>query len=501
MIFSNLLLASVASAAVIALPLQLRQVKDASPEILAHLEARQEGIYHGSMSKEGAYYQADIEIGSPPQKVSVCWDTGSPLLWVPGTNSTACEEGKCISSFDISKSNSWKYGNPGNGWGGTGNWGKDTVSYAGATLEDFNVYVSGDTILNKNANLGVWGQSPNKDGKSSFVQGLAATGKISRPVYSINAEYYINNPSEATMHTVSNVYYGGYDRKKYQGPLTTVDTSGYGAYGIPISGLLVNGKKIEGERDHAVVLDTGGVAFDVTNNTLGAVARANGGTWGKRGWELRCDSKPTLTYEFGYTTIDLDLTVYMIKSDRENVCYWSGLRVVPDNKGTLLTGPPLISRALVIYDNDRSQITVGRARYTKESEIVEITGDIPEALSYKDFLAGKPKPEPAPKPAPKSSEAPKPEPKSSSDVPKSEVKSEAPKSEAPKTSSSVPKPETKSEAPKATSASPTPAAPKSTLALTIIPTPEPTPESQPTPQPSATQRKWCSFFGTFCIYY
>ncbi|KAG5358410.1 Acid protease [Yarrowia sp. B02] len=390
MIFSNILLASVASAAVIGLPLQARQIKDASPELLAHLEARQEGVYHGSMSKEGAYYNAEIEVGSPPQKVTVTWDTGSPLLWVPGTNTTSCQENKCVSSFDISKSSSWKYEKPGNAWGGHGNWGKDTVSYAGATIEDFNVYVSNDTINSPSYNIGIFGQSADRDGKASFVQGLAESGKISRPVYSINANYYINTPSDKTEHTASNVYYGGFDRKKYQGPLTTVNTSGYGAYGIPISGLLVNGEKIKGERDHAVVLDTGGVSFEITNNTLGAIARANGGKWGNRGWELRCDSKPTLTYEFGYTTIDLDLTVYMKKTSTENVCNWHGLRVVPDNKGTLLTGPALISRALVIYDNERSQITVGRARYTDESEVVEITGDIPGALLYTDFLKGKP---------------------------------------------------------------------------------------------------------------
>lgn len=389
MILSNLLLASVVSAAVIGLPLQARDLKDASPAIKAHLEARQDKPLHGSMSLEGVYYQADLEIGTPPQKVSVTFDTGSPLLWVPGANSTSCEKNECISSFDNSKSSTWRYNKPGEDWGGSGNWGFDTVSYVGVSLEDFNVYVSSDNIAYKGHNLGIWGQSPNKDIKGSFVQGLAALGKISRPIYSLNSEYYVNYDTKETQGTVTNVYYGGFDKKKYQGPLTTINTSGYGAYGIPISGLLVNGEKIKGERNHAVVLDTGGVNFDITNNTLGAVARANGGGWGSKGWELKCGTKPTLTYEFGYTTIDLDLTVYVTK-DSDGICRFHNLRVVSDNKRTLLTGPALISRALVIYDNDRSQITVGRARYTKESEVVEITGDIPGAVLYTDFLAGKP---------------------------------------------------------------------------------------------------------------
>lgn len=391
MLFTNILLATVASAAVIGVPLQARNAGDASPEVLAHLEARQGGDHHGTMRKWTWYYMADLNIGHPAQNVSVIFDTGSPLLWVPGTNSTGCKENKCVSSFDVSKSSSWRYSKPGANWYGEGYWGTDSVEYAGTTLDDFNVYVSSTVLLNPEASIGVWGQSGHKDPKGNFVQGLADKGIISRPIYSLNANSAVNFGKWATEGVVTNVYYGGFDKKKYEGPLTTIDTSGYGAYGIPLTGFLVNGKKVEGEHEHSIVLDTGGVTFQVTNNSIGAVARANGGSWGPKGWQLECGSKPSLTYQFGYTTIDVDLTPYLTENDGNGFCRFNNaIKYVADDKDTLLAGPAVISKALVIYDNERSQITLGRARYTDESEVVEITGDIPGAHSYKDFLAGKP---------------------------------------------------------------------------------------------------------------
>lgn len=195
---------------------------------------------------------------------------------------------------------------------------------------------------------------------------------------------------------------------------------------------------------------------------------------------MKCGTKPTLTYEFGYTTIDLDLSVYMTEDTGNGMCRFHSLRVVPDDKGTLLTGPALISRALVIYDNDRSQITVGRARYTKESEIVEITGDIPGAVLYTDFLAGKPLAGAAP--SPKSSSS------SSSSAPKSASSVAAAK---PSTSVAASKPSTTSKA--------TPQS--SSLAVKTTSTfssPQPSPTQA---KASSSARRWCSPFGTFCIYY
>lgn len=499
MIFSNLLLASVVAAGVVHVPLEGRQLSDA-PAVAEYLAARQ--VDHGSLKFEGMFYQAVVEIGTPAQNVSVCFDTGSPLLWTPGTNSTDCLAGKCVSSFDVSKSSSWKYQSEGANWGGHGIWGKEIVSYAGQALTDFNVYVSKDRFSN---NLGIFGQSGHDDPKGSFVTGLARSGKISRAIYSINGEKPINWRDPGTQGTLANVYYGGFDKAKYEGPLTTIDTLHHQGYGIPISGLSIEGEKSELVGFHQVVLDTGGIALQVPNNTLQRISEKFGGNgvYETPGyWKVACGSKPSLTYEFGYTKVDVDFETY-VKTSPHGGCRLEGVDPKAPDSGTLLSGPALISRALVIYDNDRDQITIGKAKFTSESDIVEITGDVPGALLYKDFVAGKPLPGASSSTSktstiPASSSA---APKSSSAAPKSS--SIAPKSSsvAPKTSSVAPK--TSSVAPKTSSVAPTtskPAPKSSTLAIKTTST-QPQPEPTPTDDSSdgGNDNEWCSFFGTFCF--
>lgn len=165
--FSTLLLATIASAGIVHVPLTARDVSEA-PQAAEYLQAR--GVYHDTQVRGFQFYQTVVEIGTPAQNVTTLFDTGSPHLWVPGANSTDCKAGKCVSSFDITKSSTWKYNKEGANWGGNGIWGKESMAYAGQPLSDFNVYVSTDKF---DSDLGIFGQSGEDDPKSSFVKGLA----------------------------------------------------------------------------------------------------------------------------------------------------------------------------------------------------------------------------------------------------------------------------------------------------------------------------------------
>jgi hypothetical protein len=78
----------------------------------------------------------------------------------------------------------------------------------------------------------------------------------------------------------------------------------------------------------------------------------------------------------------VDLT-HHIRKRPQGGCYLGYLTLAPDDQVTLLTGPAFISRAVVIYDNARDTITLGKAKFTDESDVVEITGDVPGAEIFK----------------------------------------------------------------------------------------------------------------------
>lgn len=454
MIFSNILLASVAAAGIVHVPLKARQVSEA-PHVIEHLAER--GFQHGTIAKGELFLEAEVEVGTPPQKVHMCFDTGSPHFWTLGSNSTQCQkEGGCEDSWDVSKSSTWKYENEGANWGSQGMWGRDIVSYAGASLANFKVYVSKTTSWYK---VGIFGNSGSDDPEASFVGGLAKAGKISRAVFSINAEKPINWMDPKTAGVVSNVYYGGFDRAKYEGPLVTINCSHHNGYAMPFSGLSIEGEKVQLTRDHQIVLDTGGMRLQVTNGTMKQVSQKFGGdgVYQNGYWPVACDSKPSLTYEFGYTSIDVDLSMYIVPADH-GICKLNGIQLMKDDDGVILMGAPLISRALVIYDNARDQITIARAKYTTDSDVVEITGDIPGAVLYKDWLAGKP------------------------------LAGAASAAAAVLKSSSV-APKSSTLAVKTTS----------TLAIKTTST---QPQSQPTPTDDSSDdgdNQWCSLFGSFCF--
>lgn len=222
--------------------------------------------------------------------------------------------------------------------------------------------------------------SGNDNPNISFVQALAASGKISRAVYSLNAEKPINYRVKDTQGVVTNVYYGGFDRAKYEGPLTTLKTDHHGAYALPLR-LSIDGEKLDVPTGQQVVLDTGGLSSMYTNSTLKKLSEKYGGdgVFYDGSWQFACGTKPILNYHFGETVIPVDLSASILPSPTGK-CFLAQVNIVSEDTKVLLAGPPVISRSLVIYDNERDEVTIARAKYSDQSDVIEITGDIPGAV-------------------------------------------------------------------------------------------------------------------------
>lgn len=323
------------------------------------------------------YYETIVEVGTPPQKVRTTFDTGSGHLWIKGTNSTGCATGKCPKDtlFNVSDSSTWRYELSRSSWGGHGNNGRETVHFAGAEATDFITYVTTSDLFDGAPWLpGIFGQSPVKDTNYSYVQNLAQQGVISRAVFAVGTEQHIvlnDKKVSATCH------YGGYDAAKFEGPMATVNHTDYSGIAIPGS-IQVAGKPVANEIKHTVVLDTGGIYLRLTENTMNAIATHYGGGKDDKGYHVDCSSQPEVEFKFGVAVIPVELKRYF--PEKNGKCYAEHIAIVPDNTANLLEGPDLISSAYVIYDHDRQQIHIAKARYTDETDVREITGDIPGAI-------------------------------------------------------------------------------------------------------------------------
>lgn len=374
---SSIFFASLAAAGVVKLPL--------------HARANSEIVLNGHQTMGEWFYEANILVGTPPQNISVVFDTGSGKLWLPGANSTACLAGNCThpqAPYNVSKSSSWRYTGGGEHWGGDGIVGAETVRYAGQELDGFETWVSRDEMRN---NYGIFGHSPNKDKHSSFLLALKKAKKIHRAVYSLNAEEPIDyrGTFRRGKPIVNNVYYGGFDEAKYEGPLTTVNYKG--GYSMGFTNILVDGKAMVFQGKKTLLPDTGGLSLQLPNSTVQEISKRYGnGQYDHNGWQVDCNSQPEITYQFGETFIPVNLTMEVRREG--GLCHLIGIDIVPETNSEFSAGPMFISRALMIFDNDKKQITLGKAKYTDETNIVELRGSkVPGATNMKKYKPKKDK--------------------------------------------------------------------------------------------------------------
>ncbi|KAK3504129.1 aspartic peptidase domain-containing protein [Neurospora crassa] len=218
----------------------------------------------------GTTYTIDIDIGTPPQTVTLILDTGSPDLWVNPQCETSGQEKYCNSfrQFDYTKSKTiqdlgaadiLKYGK-GNV---TIEYVTDDVIIGSAKIKSQILGIGFESI---DIPLGILGLSPSvsADGTSPYpylLDSMASQGIISSRAFSLDLRS-IDNPSGA-------IIFGGVDLGKFSGSLAKLPMldpsqtpSGVDRYWIVLSGVGMtypDGEEVESEEIGVpVFLDSGG---------------------------------------------------------------------------------------------------------------------------------------------------------------------------------------------------------------------------------------------------
>lgn len=337
-----------------------------------------------ALFNEMSYYQIDMEVGTPPQKLSALLDTGSSDLWFFSRDSGV----KNVPLFDPAQSQSF-HNNYSSfrieyvSGSAQGNWGTDNVKIGGATVkgQSFAVVNRGNGVDGLPGLVGVGVTALESTNQGYFnrreYQNLPASlhsqGLIDTPTFSL----YLNNADAKQ----GSVLFGAVDHSKYKGQLYTVPRTSSTRYNIALDTIKVDGEGLGGA---TVNLDSGttlgslpdrlasslaakcGLKF---NNQIGAYSVENG----------KYNPNLEVAFVFSGITFQVKLEDLLISSEKLGPPIPSGLKIFAFGPASatgdqVIFGDIFLRNFYVVYDLKNKQIGIALAKFENtEPQIEAIT--------------------------------------------------------------------------------------------------------------------------------
>ncbi|KAI8983612.1 endopeptidase [Pilobolus umbonatus] len=312
-----------------------------------------------------AQYYGEIEIGSPPQKFTVVFDTGSSNLWVPSThcNSIACYLHK---RYDSSKSKTFAEN-------GT----EFSIRYGTGSLEGF---ISQDTLRLGGIKIESQGFAESvKEPGFTFAfakfDGILGLGYdtisvkhtippfyhmvnrdlIDEPVFS----FWLNDAGNGEESTGGELIFGGTDPRHYKGELTWSDIRRKGYWEITLEDIKFGGEYISLDKVGAAI-DTGSslivapsTVADLINKELGAEKN-----WAGQ-YTLDCALVPDLP-EFCFVFSGKDFCLqpedYILEVQNQCISGFMGMDI-PEPAGPLwIVGDVFLRKFYSVYDLGNNRV-------------------------------------------------------------------------------------------------------------------------------------------------
>jgi len=384
---SSVSFASAADASVIHLPLQHR------PKSLAHalaaqarranfkgVEAHQvlDGLPSVSLTDvQDSEYFGEVEIGTPAQKFTVIYDTGSSNLWVPSKGCTNCKPKS--PSYDSTASSSFKKdGQPFALQYGTGSCNgfisQDSVSMGGLTISDFKfgeVTTEAKDVFGEAPFDGILGMGVPKaavDKVPMPMDQLVAQGKVQHNIFA----FYLSSGGKSG----STLSLGGTDPAFYTGDFTYVPTA-LAAKLLPYWLVSASDLKVAGQSTGScnhwtgcyMVVDTGTSviagppgAVDALTSKIGNVSQdcSNAGTL------------PTVAITMAGKDFEIGPDFYVIRAAGENGEQQCMLGIQGVNAGVpiWILGDPFLRKYYTVWDAEQQRVGFALAKQPSESTLV-----------------------------------------------------------------------------------------------------------------------------------
>lgn len=331
----------------------------------------------------GTTYTIEVEIGTPPQNLTLILDTGSPDLWVNPTCATSGQRRYCQSfpKFDYTKSESIND----TGFADILRYGKgnvtieyvtDVVTIGSGTIE---AQIFGIGFESFDIPLGILGLSPpvNPENAYPFVlDNMADQGLIRSRAFSLDLRN-VDSPSGA-------VIFGGVDTSKFVGALAKLPIlepsqtpSGANRYWVSLTGVgltFPDGSATTSEEiDVPIFLDSGGTLSRLPTPIFLAIGDAFPGAQfdPQSGFYIvDCDigDQPgSVDFAFGSKIIRVPYADFVWEVQRD-LCV---VGVLPGDDEPVF-GDSFLRAAYVVYDQDNRNLHIAQAADCGDSNIIAI---------------------------------------------------------------------------------------------------------------------------------
>ncbi|TFB04532.1 Aspartic proteinase MKC7 [Trichoderma ghanense] len=355
-----------------------------------HLHRRQDSADLQSQ-QTGYFYSIQLEIGTPPQAVSVNFDTGSSELWVNPVCSKATDPAFCKTFGQYNLSTTYVDAKaPGGIKYGTGfvdfNYGYDYVQLGSLRI---NQQVFGVATDSEFASVGILGAGPDLSGWTSpypfVIDNLVKQGFIKSRAFSLDIRGLDSDRGSVT--------YGGIDIKKFSGPLAkkpiipaAQSPDGYTRYWVNMDGMSItkeDGSKLEifdKPNGQPVLLDSGYTVSTLPGPLMDKIlegfpsARLES-TSGD--YIVDCDIIDTpgrVNFKFGNVVVDVEYRDFIWQQPDLGICK---LGVSQDDNFPVL-GDTFLRAAYVVFDWDNQDIHIA-ANEDCGTELIPI-GSGPDAV-------------------------------------------------------------------------------------------------------------------------
>ncbi|KAK4135076.1 acid protease [Trichocladium antarcticum] len=351
----------------------IRSPVNALPASAPKVLGRQNGIDVWNQNS-GTRYAVDIEVGTPPQQITLILDTGSPDTWLNPSCKFASASGnqkdcQSFAQFDATQSSSINVTNSGDILVyGSGNatiqYVYETLTIGSATIKDQIIGIAKESHL---IPLGILGLSPPPGGRNEYpyvLDTMVDQGVIKSRAFSLDLRG-VDNKNGALI-------FGGIDTGKYIGDLAKLpmlspreSPRGGDRYYVTMTGVGItapNGEVLQSEAIGVpVFLDSGGTLSQLPTLIVQALVGffPDAEYDPKSGfYYLPCDiaeENGTIDFFFGDKAIRVPLNDFIWQI--QGFCI---LGVVAEDEEPIL-GDTFLRAAYVVFDQDNRNLHIAQA--------------------------------------------------------------------------------------------------------------------------------------------